>query len=77
MSRVKAPSGTTVRLVIQVFSDGGEPYPASIRGGKRKARRACAQAMITSIRKTIKTWTPEMIEDLGTKQELTFTFVYP
>ena len=33
--------------------------------------------MITSIRKTIKTWTPEMIEDLGTKQELTFTFVYP
>lgn len=76
MSRVKARPGTTVQLVIQVFSDGGEPYPKSIHGGKRKSRRACARAVITSIQKIIKTWTPDMIRDLGTQQVLTFTFVY-
>ena len=76
MSRVKAPTGTNVRLVVQVFYDGEEPYPKSISGGTSKSRRACAQAVTTSIRKTIRTWTTQMIEDLGTSQVLTFTFVY-
>lgn len=31
---------------------------------------------MTTIRKTIKSWSPEMIKDLGNQQILTFTFVY-
>ena len=76
MNRVNAPKGTTVRLMVQIFSDGGEPYPKSIRGGTQKSRRACARATMTAIRKTIKSWSPEMIKDLGNQQILTFTFVY-
>jgi len=76
MNRVNAPKGTTVKLMVQIFSDGGEPYPKSIRGGTKKSRRACARATMTAIRKTVKTWTPEMIKDLGSQQTLTLTFVY-
>ena len=76
MNRVNAPPGTTVTVVIQVFADGGEPYTMSIGGGNRKSRQACAQAVMVSIYKTIKTWTPDMIDDLGERQILTFTFVY-
>ena len=73
MNDVWLPAGTAIHVTINIYSDGGEPEPVSIKGGYGKPQRACARAL----RKGTDEWTPEMINTLGTRQELTFTFVFP
>lgn len=70
---VQLPSGTAIHVTINVYSDGGDPSPVSIKGGDKRSRSACTRAMM----KATDEWTPEMIKTLGTRQTLTFIFVFP
>jgi len=74
-SRVYPPSGTSVKVVFRMNTEGKISQIVSVDGtAGNQAEKACTSA-ITS-RAPYGPWTDDMIAVLGDSQELTFTFYY-
>ncbi|MEO6002409.1 MAG: hypothetical protein ABIZ04_11730 [Opitutus sp.] len=74
-SRVSPPSGTTVKVVFRMNTEGRISQIVSVDGtAGNQAEKACTSA-ITS-RAPYGPWTEDMIAVLGDSQELTFNFFY-
>lgn len=74
-SRVYPVSGTSVKVVFVLDSQGAIARIVSVEGtAGNQAEKACASA-ITS-RSPYGPWTDDMISVLGEEQQLTFTFYY-
>ena len=74
-SRVYPPSGTSVKVVFRMNTEGRISQIVSVDGtAGNQAEKACTSAI--TARAPYGPWTDDMIAVLGDSQELTFTFFY-
>jgi hypothetical protein len=74
-SRVYPTSGTSVKVVFRMNTEGRISQIVSVEGtAGNQAEKACASAI--TARAPYGPWTDDMIAVLGDSQELTFTFYY-
>ena len=74
-SRVSPPSGTSVKVVFRMNTEGRISQIVSVDGtAGNQAEKACTSAI--TARAPYGPWTEDMIAVLGESQELTFTFFY-
>ena len=74
-SRVSPPSGTSVKVVFRMNTEGRISEIVSVDGtAGNQAEKACTSAI--TARAPYGPWTDDMIAVLGDSQELTFTFFY-
>jgi hypothetical protein len=74
-SRVYPTSGTSVKVVFKMNTEGRISQIVSVEGtAGNQAEKACASAI--TARAPYGPWTEDMIAVLGDSQELTFTFFY-
>lgn len=73
MEHLRPPAGTTVNVTVLLYSDGSAPVLMKVEGGGGKTRRACSEALTSQ---PLEPWSADMVQSLGSSQQLTFTFVY-
>jgi hypothetical protein len=74
-SRVSPPSGTSVKVVFRMNTEGRISQIIEVNGtAGNQAEKACTSAI--TARAPYGPWTDDMIAVLGQSQDLTFTFYY-
>lgn len=74
-SRVSPPSGTSVKVVFRMDTEGKISQIMEVNGtAGNQAEKACTSAI--TARAPYGPWTDDMIAVLGQSQDLTFTFYY-